>query len=330
MRLRIIKPGLLSTVQDTGRRLYLSHGVPLSGAMDTLSARLANIALGNNEDDAVIEFTYAGALFIAETSMLIAYAGGGMALVAGDTTLPANRPVYLSAGTQVQCISRPQGCRTYLAVAGGFNVPVILGSRSTCITAGFGGLQGRALQKGDVLDSGAEITFTTRSILNSLQGSTISFTGWSVAAHLLQPADTSRVRVVPAHEFNWFDSRSVIDFLTTPYTLNVSSNRMGCNFDGATIERLIPGEMLSTAVAPGTIQVTGNGRLVLLMTDCQTTGGYPRIAQVAAVDLHLCSQLNPDDSIYFKDITAREAQKLYIELEQQLYKLAVTVKSRFY
>ncbi|RYE15027.1 MAG: biotin-dependent carboxyltransferase [Sphingobacteriales bacterium] len=330
MRLRITKPGLLTTIQDMGRSLYLSQAVPVSGAMDTLSVRVANIAVGNNEADAVIEFTYAGAEFVAETPMLIAYAGGGAVLTAGTQALPPEKPVFITEGTTVQLKSNSLGSRTYLAVAGGWDVPLVLGSRSTYITAALGGLQSRALQQGDILRHTDILTSTTADIINSLQGNTIACADWSVATRLLLPADKKTIRVVPAHEFNWFDSRSVIEFLSTPYTLSMNSNRMGYNLEGAVINRLVKDELLSTAVAPGTIQVTGNGNMVLLMADCQTTGGYPRIAQVAAADLPLCGQLKPGDTVYFKDITAHEAEMLYIELENQLHKLNIAVKSRFY
>ncbi|MEO6151045.1 MAG: biotin-dependent carboxyltransferase family protein [Mucilaginibacter sp.] len=330
MRLRIIKPGLMSTIQDMGRILYLSQAVPVSGAMDMLSARLANITVGNDEHDAVIELTYAGAEFVAETAMLIAYAGDGAILTAGTQQLPPEKPLFIPAGTTIRLISNPAGSRTYLAVAGGWDVPLVLGSRSTYITAALGGMQGRALLQGDLLKHTGELSPVSVAILNSLSAEGINYPHWGLPIRLLLPADRKAIRIVPAHEFNWFDSRSVIDFLTTSYTLGINSNRMGYHLDGAPINRLVNDELLSTAVTPGTIQVTGNGSMILLMADCQTTGGYPRIAQVAAVDLPLCGQLKPGDAINFKDITAHEAGMLYIELEKQLQKLSIAVKSRFY
>ncbi|RYD91884.1 MAG: allophanate hydrolase subunit 2 family protein, partial [Sphingobacteriales bacterium] len=181
-----------------------------------------------------------------------------------------------------------------------------------------------------VLKHAGNLTPTTTAILNSLKGNDIACPDWSIPARLMLPVNRKDLRVVPAREFNWFDSRSIIDFLSKPYTLSLRSNRMGYHLDGAPIHRVVKYELLSTAVTPGTIQVTGDGSMVLLMADCQTTGGYPRIAQVAAVDMPLCGQLKPGNTINFTDITHHEAEMLYIEREQQLHKLTAAVKSRFF
>jgi antagonist of KipI len=329
MRIRIIKPGLLSTVQDLGRWLYLSQAVPVSGAMDTLSARVANIALGNDENAAVTEFTYANAEFITETDLLIAYAGDGAVLSLAIGEMPSARPVFIPAGTSVKLSSCKTGSRTYLAVAGGWDVPEVLGSRSTFITAGMGGLQGRAIRAGDVLSSLKSITETTQKMWETLQTNSPNYSDWSIAHWLLLSGEKKTIRVVRANESDWFEARSLNDFFTQPYTLALRSNRMGYHLEGPLIQRANQDELLSTAVTPGTIQVTGNGRMVLLMADCQTTGGYPRIAQVAAVDLPLCGQLKPGDVICFKEITRREAETRYLEQEKQLLMLTHTVKNRY-
>ncbi len=329
MQIRLIKPGILSTVQDLGRHDYLSQAVPVSGAMDTLSARIANKAVGNEDNAAVIEFTYANAGFKAETNILIAYVGDGAFLKVGSQILPSEKPVFIPAGTIINLIKNPKGSRTYLAVTGGWDVPEILGSRSTYLTASFGGFQGRQLQSGDILFNLNTLTTTTKNILNKLTGKVINYPKWSIARQLFLPDNTKFIRVLPAREFTWFDSRSVIDFLSSPYKLSLISNRMGFHLEGAFINRLEKKELLSTAVVPGTIQVTGSGSMVLLMADCQTTGGYPRIAQVAAVDLSLCGQLNPGDIIYFKEISRQEAEILYFEREQQLKKLTAAIQYKF-
>ena len=329
MQIRIIKPGMLSTIQDSGRYLYLSQAVPVSGAMDILSARMANLVVGNDDNVAVIEFTYANAEFIAETDLLIAYSGDGATLTAANTNMPTERPLFIPAGTTIQLINNPLGSRTYLSVAGGWDVPEVLGSRSTYVTAALGGLQGRALQSGDLLNGASHLTQISINILNSLKSSSVNYSNWSLAHPVLLAADKKNIRVVKAKEFSWFDQTSLDSFYSTPYTLSLRSNRMGYHLEGAAINHKVNDELLSTAVTPGTIQVTGNGSMVLLMADCQTTGGYPRIAQVAAVDLPLCGQLKPGDAIYFKEISRVEAEMLYIERENQWHKLKVTVKNRF-
>jgi len=329
MRIRIIKPGLLSTVQDLGRNRYLSQAVPVSGAMDTLSARIANIAVGNQDNDAVIEFTYAGIEFKADTDILIAYSGDGAILKAGIQSLPAERPVFIPSGTILHLTNNPTGSRTYLSVSGGWDVPEILGSRSTYPTAALGGFKGRPLQSGDILNSIIPLPAMAQKIFTSLKSDVINYPKWSLARQLLLPQNRKSVRVVPGREFTWFTGRSLVGFLSSPYTLSLRSNRMGYHFEGAVIERAVKDELLSTAVAPGTVQVTGNGGLIILMADCQTTGGYPRIAQVAAVDLPVCGQLKPGDAIYFNEISHHEAEMLYLDREHQLQKLKITVQNKF-
>ncbi|SEL14391.1 antagonist of KipI [Parapedobacter koreensis] len=316
---------MMSTIQDMGRWGYLSQGVPISGAMDRLAARIANLAVGNTGEQAVIEFTYGNAAFQAETDILLAYSGDGAILEANSTPLPPDRPLFIPTGTYIHLATNPSGCRSYLAVAGGWDVPEALGSRSTYTTAAIGGLQGRALQGGDMLQACSSLTDITVELFRRLQRQTINYPPWGIARWLFLSKKRNTVRIVPAHEFTWFRGESVVNFLSSPFTVSTTSNRMGYQLDGPPTHRFVSRELLSTAVAPGTIQVTGNGSLVLLMADCQTTGGYPRIAQVAAVDMPLCAQFKPGDIIYFKEISRIEAEKLYIHHENQLSKLAIAL-----
>lgn len=308
-----------------GRRMYLAQAVPVSGALDALSARIANKALGNTDEAAVIEFTYAAAEFVAETDILISYVGDGAFLKTAQFHIPAEKPVFIPQGTVVKLVNNPIGSRTYLAIAGGFNVPPVLGSRSTYLTGAFGGLEGRILKKDDVLCAHKQVSTTSAKILTQLKGGHVKFSRWGLSRHPFLPADRKTIRVVPANELSWFQAGSIIDFLSTPFTLSGRSNRMGYHLEGPTINRLVNGELLSTAVTPGTIQVTGNGSPVLLMADCQTTGGYPRIAQVAAVDMPLCAQLKPGDRIYFEEISREDAEMLYIGRERDLQKVTTAI-----
>ena len=319
----------MSTIQDMGRFQYLAQAVPVSGVMDTLSACIANKAVGNGDHAAVIEFTYADAEFISETDLLIAYAGDGAILQSGEQKLPVGRPLFIPSGTTIKLTHTPSGIRTYLAVAGGWDVPEILGSKSTFLTAGFGGLDGRALQKGDVIKSDERMSACTQKILFSLKNDQINYPQWSIPRQGFLPLDRKTIRVVPGNEFGWFDAQSIAGFLSAPYIIGQQSNRMGYHLEGAVLHRKKKDELLSTAVTPGTVQVTGSGSMVLLMADCQTTGGYPRIAQVAAVDMPLCAQLKPGDAIYFKEISRHEAEVLYIEREQQLQQLNTAVQSKY-
>jgi antagonist of KipI len=329
MQIQIIKPGILSTIQDLGRNLFLSQAVPISGAMDTLSARIANKALGNDDNAALIEFTYTDTVFKAESDILIAYAGDGAILIVNDQKLPAERPIFIPAKTVIELKNNPKGSRTYLAIAGGWNVPEVLGSRSTFLTANIGGVDGQALKAGHILNNTEQYDPITALLLNDLKGDNINYPKWSIARSLLLPDDRKTIRVIKSQEFSWFTDLSIVHFLSAPYTIGINSNRMGYHLEGTAIGRIKNDELLSTAVTPGTIQVTGNGNMVLLMADCQTTGGYPRIAQVAAVDMPLCAQLKPGDSIYFTLIDRHEAEMLYLEREQQLLQLTTAVQCKF-
>lgn len=324
MQLKIIKPGIMTSIQDLGRWGYRSEGVPASGAMDTLAARIANIALGNASHDAVIEFTYGNATFQAKSDILLAYAGEGGTLFIDKQTLTPGKPIFVPSGTNLNLVNNPSGVYTYLAVAGGWDIKETLGSKSTYITAGLGGIQGRALKSGDELTNNNHYTDVTEKILLKLQSSELSFPKW----HLNKTSFTHHpkiVRVVPAHEFTWFEANSLLNFLSSPYELSINSNRMGYQLEGPKLNRSVNKELLSTAVCPGTIQVTNDGSLVLLMADSQTIGGYPRVAQVAAVDLPACAQLAPGDSISFTEISRTDAEKLYLKRENQLMKLVTAV-----
>lgn len=325
MKVTFLKPGMLSTIQDMGRHLYRAQGIPSAGAMDTLSMRLANLSLGNPSNAAVIEMTYADVLIKAETDLLIAYSGASSVLYVSGKALQDNRPLFIPAGQSLEFKHQDTGSRTYLAVAGGWDVPTVLGSKSTYLTGKFGGLKGRILKKGDSLINTNDLTEVNAYLLSRLKSSQINFTNWSIHKEHFLPPDKNIIRIVPGNEFTWFRADSLLNFLSSTYTLGRNADRMGYHFAGPPLMRSLQTELLSTGVVPGTLQVTHNGSLVLLMADGQTTGGYPRIGQVAQIDLPLCAQLKPGDSIQFSAISRTEAEKLYLKREYELRKLAIAI-----
>ncbi|KQM72655.1 urea amidolyase [Pedobacter sp. Leaf216] len=329
MKISILKAGLLTTVQDMGRYGYLSQAVPISGAMDQLAHRLANKAVGNDDDLATIEFTYADASFKAETDLLLAYFGDGAFLVDHDQVMPAEKPLFIRAGSVIKLINNPVGIRIYLAIAGGWEVPEVMGSKSTFLAAGFGGFNGRALKKGDVLSNNLCLAKVSEAIFKQLKNNQLSYPNWRISRESLIPENRHTIRVVLANEINWFDATSIISFLTKTYQIDKRSNRMGYHLNGKALVRKVKKELLSTAVTPGIIQVTGSGDLVILMADCQTTGGYPRIAHVAAVDLPLCAQLKPGDEIRFSEISRDEAEELYLEREHDLSLITTAIGLKY-
>jgi antagonist of KipI len=265
--------------------------------------------------------------FTCETDLLIAYSGGGAELTANQIEWAAGKPIFLPMGTVVSLNTSNKGVRTYLAVAGGWDLPSVLNSRSTYTPASFGGLNGRALKMHDVLDSCNTLSPTSAAIFNQLKGTRIMCTRWGVPNHFI-PQKQNTIRVVPGPEFSWFDAQSIITLLSEPFRIDLKSNRMGIYLQGAALTKMNSAELLSTAVCPGTIQVNGNGKMILLMADCQTTGGYPRIVQVATVDIPLCAQLKPGDYICFNEISRQEAENLYYEQERDLIKMAQAIQTK--
>lgn len=327
MQITLLKAGMLSTIQDLGRIDYLAQAVPLSGVMDTLSARLANIAIGNSPTDALIEFSYGNASFICNTPVLMAYGGNGAKWFINNEKLPSLRPIFLPKGTEVTLKNSENGARSYLAIAGGWDLPLILNSRSTYLPANLGGYQGRSLKKDDIVSSCNKLTDTTEQMLKSLEGNEVKFQRWAIHEASFKDLNKTIVRIIRGRESAWFSNNSMVNFLNEAFTINLKSNRMGIHLTGPVIERLHSTELLSTAVCAGTIQVTGDGNMILLMADCQTTGGYPRIAQVAMVDLPTCAQLKPGDEIRFTEISQSDAECLYFEREKDLAKLALAIQT---
>ncbi|WP_166333357.1 5-oxoprolinase subunit C family protein [Sphingobacterium chungjuense] len=329
MEIKLHKPGPFSTIQDLGRFDFLSSGVPQSGAMDSLSARLANAALANKAEAAVIEFTYAQAEIEIRSDMLLAYSGkGAVFLDEEQTILPANRPLAVQKGTRLKLIPDGMGCRTYLAAPGGWDIPLIMGSRSTYLPAEIGGVNGRLLQTDDILRA-AKWEDKQQSLFDYLQHSKRTHPQWAIKPMWQATSGTQVIRFLRGPEAGWFSEESLLQLISSTFEVDRNSNRMGYVLQGNSFQKIKDQELLSTAVLPGTIQVPGNGQPILLMADCQTTGGYPRIAQVAAVDLPRCGQLKPGDRICFQEISLREAENLYLEQERHYQQMRRSINLKY-
>lgn len=322
MRIELIASGMLTTLQDQGRMGYRRAGVPVAGCMDPVAATIANTLVGNDRNEAVIEMTYGGAIYRAVSDLLIACCGGGSVLHIGDHEIPFWRPVFVPAGSRLSFTTTAIHTRTYLAIAGGWDCPVVLGSRSTYLPAAIGGIDGRALRKADVLTNKPEISAAAQAILEHLANETVpAYPPWSVNPLEFASYGSGMIRFVKGHEYHWFDEPSRQHFESSVFVVSRQSNRMGYAIDGPLLTRAVEGELNSTAVAAGTVQVTPAGTAFILMADGQTTGGYPRIGQVAAVDIPVCAQLHPGDEIRFVPIGIDEAEALYLMQQQGLAKL---------
>jgi antagonist of KipI len=328
-------PGLWTTVQDSGRPGYQRFGVAHGGAMDRDALRTANLLVGNAEGEAALEITLAGPTLVFAAAGLIALCGAGFAAELDGGPLPMRRPVAVRPGSRLAIGAAVRGCRAYLAVAGGLDLPRVMGSRSTDVRAGFGGCGGRALRAGDRLPVGRPAPQAERlcqALLEAPQPAGLAAARWSVALPPQGRAASPPVllRAVRGPECAQFAAAAAESFFADEFTVSAQSDRMGCRLDGRPLGTpAAAGGMSSTAVTAGTVQVPPDGRPILLMADAQTIGGYPRIAHVAAVDMPTAAQLRPGSRIRFREISLLEAQALLIEREQSFARLKLAIRQQF-
>jgi len=340
MGLIVRSPGLLTTVQDGGRAGYRAIGVTAGGAMDEAAFRTANLLVGNPEGAAALEMTLAGAELEAADDLLIAVTGAEMQPAADGGRLPFRRPVWVRRGTVIRFGCAARGCRAYVAVAGGIAVPPVLGGRGTDIRAGFGGADGRPLRAGDALPAGAPSAWAAAWAAALAAEAAASGRSWAAPGWCALPegfagggsardaADGVVLRAVPSADPEAFTAEARERFFREPYTAAPDSDRMGVRLNGPPLELAVRTEMRSRGVLPGTVQVPAGGQPIVLGADCQTTGGYPVIAHVAAVDLPLLAQLRPGDRVRFRPIGVDEAHRLLLRREAELRLLAAGIRCR--
>ena len=317
------RAGILTTVQDGGRFGFQHIGVVPSGAMDMESMQLANALVGNAPGDATLEMTVQGPTLRLACDALIALSGASFDIRAlqGQTVtqLAPHRPILLAAGTQLAIGHAADGARGYLAIAGGFDVPVVLGSRCTYAPAGFGGLAGRALKKGDGLALVPEASALARTRFAALgrngaavmvHESAVATVRWSMRPRSLPQGDVTLVRFVNGRHRALFTAAALEAFETSTYSISPDSNRMGYRMVGPHLERADTREVLSEPTNLGTVQVPADGAPIVLMADHQTTGGYAKIAEVASADIPRLAQLRPGQQVRFSPCTLQQALAL--------------------
>lgn len=319
MTIRVLTGGLQTTVQDLGRPTHQHQGIPGGGAMDRLAARIGNLLVGNDSHAATLETTLIGPSLLFTEETLIALTGADLEAGVGTSAIPLWHPALLPAGTTLHFGRALRGCRAYIAVAGGIDVPPVFGSRSTYLRAEFGGFEGRALHAGDQLAIG-QPSALSRRIAASLRGGVSPHTatvarwsaGVSIRPHL---ADDVVVRLIRGAHTDLLTEAALAALTGSRFRVSASSDRMGYRLDGETLALRAPTELLSEGVAFGTVQLPPGGSPIVLMADRQTTGGYPRIGEVASVDLGAVAQLKPGDHLRFRFIPLEEAQRLYLAWE---------------
>lgn len=308
MALEVLEGGLLTTVQDLGRYGYQRFGVPVAGAMDPFALQAANILVGNDLSEAALEMTIVGPTLRATESCLIAVTGADLSLRVNGRPLPSWMAIFVRRGWIIEFGQRKSGCRAYLAVAGGIDVPPIMGSKSTYLRGGFGGFKGRALKEGDLIPTGQP-----------------AFHPLSLAGKEFPPnripkySDTPEVHVVLGPQDDYFTEEGIATFLSSEYKVSPTSDRMGYRLQGPEIAHKGGADIISDGIALGSVQVPADKQPIVMMADHQTTGGYPKIATVINADIPLLAQCLPGSSmVTFKATTVEEAQDRYREMARAL------------
>lgn len=292
MTLTVVKPGALTTVQDSGRAGFRHLGVGRGGALDAFSARVANLLAGNADDAALLEITLAGPTLHFERGTRIALAGANVEARIGDIALPGWRPIDVPAGSTLRIGACRDGARGILAVAGGFELPPVMGSRATDVRAGFGGVEGRPLRAGD------RLAFASRAV------DAISIARWWIDPRPDLDLSTPAVaRAMPGR-----DALAVPQALfDAEWRAAAASDRQGLRLEGPPLQATEARERVSAPVVPGAVQLPPDGRPIVLLGEAQTVGGYPVIGHVATTDLPRLAQCRPGDLLHFVPIAREDA-----------------------
>lgn len=299
--IQVQSPGMFTTVQDLGRWGYGPLGVSPSGAADPVSLRLGNLIVGNPEGAAAREMTLTGGTFLFPDGATVALAGSDF-----SSPIPMWMATRIEAGGVLKLGGTKSGARCYLCVAGGIDVPLLLGSASTHILTGLGGFEGRALRRGDVLKIG-ESSSAPRTIPRDV-------------IEKFAPRKILRATLGP--QASWFSKESIGRFFASVYKVTEESNRMGLRLDGPALETPQSGHMISEGVSLGAIQIPHGGQPIILFVEQQTTGGYPKIANIVSADLASIGQLRPRDEVRFELVDAATARVLIAEQERLLRALS--------
>ncbi|MDR1629264.1 MAG: biotin-dependent carboxyltransferase family protein [Oscillospiraceae bacterium] len=306
--LSIMVPGPLAMLQDMGVVGYQSAGFPQTGAADKDALRKANLLVGNAQNEACIEMVLMGITTYFTKAAVIAITGADIAPQLNWEPIPMNRAIAVKKGDTFTSSYAKSGCRAYFAIAGGFDVPRVMGSKSTNLKLKTGGFEGRKLRTGDLLPY-QEISLPPETLAKR-----------SIAA---APYDKQvTLRVVLGPQENAFTENGMNIFLSSEYLVDPNSDRMGIRLKGEAVESQNGTDIISDGIAYGSVQIPANGQPIILGADRQTTGGYVKIATVITRDMPKTAQLKPGDAVRFAAISVKEAQKLYKAYEKEMRALA--------
>ena len=297
----VIKQGFQDLVQDLGRNGYTHVGISPTGAADKVSMRIANLFLGNQVNDAVLEITLFGGTYLFDMPTTICLSGSHFTATIRGDEVPFNKPVTIQKGDILSIGGSTSGARCYLAIQNGFSVTDLLGSSSTHLMSKTGGFRGRNLQKEDQL------------AYNEPEKRYFPIDRKFPIDH-----NRSIIRATPGLQHSLFDKPTQELFFSKEYTVSHQSNRMGIRIHGPKIQKRTSEDIITEGLPLGAVQVTGNGDSIITFVDHQTTGGYPKIANVIAADMHKVGQLRPGDVFTFELITMDKAETYYLAQEQIL------------
>lgn len=308
MGVKFANGGFLTTVQDMGRTGFQESGMSVSGVMDQRSAALANLLVGNEENEAVIEVTLMGPMMEFTEANIIAVTGGNLGAKLNGKPLPMYQAVLVQKGDSMSFMGMNSGSRAYIAFAGGLDVPVVMGSKSTNLKSRVGGVEGRKIGGGD------EIGFTApKTALPNMRKRKLTPEDFTAADQV--------IRVVMGPQDDCFTEKGIETFLSQTYTFTNESDRMGCRLEGEVIEHKNGGDIITDGISFGAIQVPSHGKPIIMMADHQTTGGYTKIAGVISVDLPRVAQSRPGNTVRFEKVSIEEAQRLYVEQKKEFARL---------
>ncbi len=314
--MHVDQPGMFSLVQDLGRYGWQRFGVPANGVMDERAHRVANALVGNDDDAATLECTLTGPTLRFTRNTLIALSGADMVITADGKRVPLNRAVMLRRGVVLAFGECRRGTRTYLAVRGGIDTEPVMGSRSTFVRGAYGGVEGRALRRGD------RVPVTTPQedqlpLDRMLVQSGMPFVEAGPVALPAGAAESAPIRFMRGPQWRTFSLAARQAFVRQPFVISTQSDRMGYRLEGPELALKQPLEMISEACDFGTVQVPPSGSPIVLMADRQSAGGYPKIAYVISTDLPLLAQAAPGDNLQFAPVTLRQAELAHAQAEQE-------------
>lgn len=315
MSIQIMKSGIQDTIQDRGRVGYRHLGINKSGVMDNYAFKVVNMLVGNKLNDAIIEMHFPAPTILFERETLIALTGADFSATINGEEIPLNHPILVCKNSILQFQKKMNGTVCYLAVRGGFNVSKWLKSKSTNLKIVYGGYHGRALKKGDVIKVKA-----TSKLSREVCEKDFVVLPWQTEI-FYNRNENKEIHVLKGPEWDYLSEESKKDFMINLYSILPSSDRMGYRLSGPTLVSKSENEIISSAVCFGTIQLLPDGQLIVLMADHQTTGGYPRIAQIVSTNLSKIAQKGSRDKIQFTLVDQMVAEEMLIKQDRHLVQL---------